>query len=48
MAHEFGEAEMSSWWRDRDPRTGVDERTLDAAFTAQQALATVLPDCGWG
>ena len=25
-----------------------DERTLDAAFTAQQALATVLPDCGWG
>ncbi|WP_328296009.1 hypothetical protein OG218_25510 [Kineococcus sp. NBC_00420] len=48
VAHEFGEAEMRSWWRDRDPLTGVDERTLDAACRAMQALATVLHDCGWG
>lgn len=48
VAHGFGEAEMRSWWPDRDPLTGIDERTLDAACTTQQALATVLRDCGRG
>lgn len=46
-AAEFGEAEMSSWWRDADPLVGVDEMLIGPTSSLEQSTRRILRDCGW-
>ena len=46
QAGEYGRAEMSSWWRDRDYLSGVSERVITANATADAAVEQILRDAG--
>lgn len=48
LAAEVSEDRVRSWYRPHDPVEGLNERVLDATVSAQDALATVLNDLGWG
>jgi AAA domain len=45
-AHEFGRAEMASWWRDRDLLPGGLEQVLPADLSAEMAAERILSDAG--
>lgn len=46
-AAEFGEAEMSSWWRDADPLVGAAEATIGPESLLGDSTKRILRDCGW-
>jgi predicted kinase len=45
-AHEYGAAEMSSWWRERDLLPGGLDQVLTADPSADMAAARILRDAG--
>jgi hypothetical protein len=45
-AHEYGRAEMASWWRERDLLPGGLERVLPPDLSAEMAAARILSDAG--
>jgi predicted kinase len=45
-AHEYGAAEMSSWWRERDLLPGAIEQVLTADLSAGKAAARIVRDAG--
>jgi hypothetical protein len=46
QANEYGRAEMSSWWRDRDHLPGVPDRVITADTTADAAVEQIMRDAG--
>ena len=46
QASEYGHAEMSNWWRDRDYLPGVSERVITADMTADAAVEQIMRDAG--
>jgi predicted kinase len=45
-AHEFGRAQMESWWRARDFLPGGVEQVLTSGLSADAAAAQILTDAG--
>ena len=46
QTNEYGRAEMSSWWRDRDYLPGVPDRVITAGPTADAAVQQIMRDAG--
>jgi hypothetical protein len=46
QANEYGRAEMSSWWRDRDYLPGVPDPVITADPTADAAVEQIMRDAG--
>ena len=45
-AHEFGRAQMESWWRERDFLPGGVEQVLTSSLSADAAAAQIVKDAG--
>ncbi len=46
QANQYGRAEMSSWWRDRDFLPQVSERVITAVTTADAVVEQIMRDIG--
>ena len=45
-AHEFGEAQMRSWWREKDLLPDIEEQMITIDMTKEDIIARILRDIG--